>query len=102
MWGPVRTVLASSIAVDCTLMFSPSDELVKILSLKIVELELPKWYLQFGIQQVKSSAAVSFPSSNSDSYHHNRHASMSDKDSVNVHSLMAITELFSEVMEVFM
>ena len=79
----------------------PTDELVKILSLKILELELPKWYLQFGIQQVKSSAAISFPSSNPDSYHHNRHASTSDKDSVNAQSLMAISELFTEVMEVF-
>ena len=64
----------------------------------MVELELPKWYLQFGIQQVKSSATVSFRSTLD--HHHHQHISTPDKDAVNVHSLTAITELFNEVMEV--
>ena len=67
----------------------------------MVELELPKWYLQFGIQQVKSSATVSFRSTLD--HHHHRHTSVPpDRDSINVHSLTAITELFIEVMEVLM
>ena len=66
----------------------------------MVELELPKWYLQFGIQQVKSSATVSFRSTLD--HHHHRHVSAApDKDAVNVHSLTSITELFNEVMEVY-
>ena len=82
----------------CILYFH-ADKFVKLLSLKIVELELPKWYLQFGIQQVKSSATVSFQSTLD--HHHHRHVSTPDKDAVNVHSLTAITELFNEVMEVY-
>ena len=66
----------------------------------MVELELPKWYLQFGIQQVKSSATVSFRSTLDHHHHHHRHISTPDKDAVNVHSLTSITELFNEVMEV--
>ena len=62
-------------------------------------LELSKWYLQFGIQQVKSSATVSFQSTSD--HHHHRHISTPDKDAVNVHSLTAVTELFNEVMEVY-
>ena len=82
----------------CILYFY-ADKFIKLLSLKIVELELPKWYLQFGIQQVKSSATVSFQSTLD--HHHHRHVSTPDKDAVNVHSLTAITELFNEVMEVY-
>ena len=66
----------------------------------MVELELTKWYLHFGIQQVKSSATVSFRSTLEYHHYHHRHISTPDKD--NVHSLTAITELFNEVMEVQM